>query len=60
MHHICLEVENIYTAIDEMQANGIQLVTPEPSVGAEGFLVVFIHPKSTGGVLVELSQNPSK
>ena len=60
VHHICLEVENIYTAIDEMQANGIQLVTPEPSVGSEGLLVVFIHPKSTGGVLVELSQKPSK
>lgn len=60
VHHICLEVENIYTAIDELQSHGIKLVTSEPSVGAEGFLVVFIHPKSTGGVLVELSQKPSK
>lgn len=56
VHHICLEVENIYNAIDELQSNGIQLVNTEPSVGAEGFLVVFIHPRSTGGVLVELSQ----
>ncbi len=58
VHHICLEVENIHEAITELKENGIEMIADEPSIGAEGFLVVFLHPKSTGGVLVELSQKP--
>jgi methylmalonyl-CoA/ethylmalonyl-CoA epimerase len=58
MHHICLEVENIFEAIRELKDNSIETITDEPSVGAEGMLVIFIHPNSTGGVLVELSQKP--
>lgn len=60
VHHICLEVENILEAITELKENAIDLINEEPSVGAEGFLVVFLHPKSTGGVLVELSQKPKQ
>ena len=58
VHHICFEVENIYDAITELIDAGIEVIYKEPRKGAEGFLVTFIHPKSTGGVLVELAQKP--
>ena len=56
IHHICLKVDDIYTAISELKENGIYVIYPTPKKGAEGFLVTFIHPKDTGGVLVELAQ----
>ena len=58
VHHICFEVENIHDAITELIDAGIEVIYKEPRKGAEGFLVTFIHPKSTGGVLVELAQKP--
>ena len=54
IHHVCFEVEDIYLAIKEFKENNIHVLSDEPSTGAEGYKVVFIHPKSTGGVLVEL------
>ena len=54
IHHVCFEVEDIYLAIKELKENNIHVLSDEPSTGAEGYKVVFIHPKSTGGVLVEL------
>lgn len=58
VHHICFEVENIYDAITELLDAGVDVIYKEPKVGAEDYLVTFIHPKSTGGVLVELAQKP--
>ncbi len=58
MHHVCFEVDNITEAIKELKENNIQVLSEVPSKGAEGFKVVFIHPKSTGGVLVELAEKP--
>lgn len=58
VHHICFEVENIHDAITELINAGIEVIYKEPRKGAEGFLITFIHPKSTGGVLVELAQKP--
>jgi len=58
VHHICFEVENIHDAITELIDAGIEVIYKEPRKGAEGFLITFIHPKSTGGVLVELAQKP--
>ena len=58
IHHICLEVENIEEAISELTQADIQLINDVPLKGAEENLVVFNHPKSTGGVLVELVQKP--
>ncbi|HJL73725.1 MAG: methylmalonyl-CoA epimerase, partial [Candidatus Marinimicrobia bacterium] len=55
VHHICLEVDDIHEAIAELQEKDINVIYNEPKMGAEGFLVTFIHPKSTGGVLVELA-----
>ena len=59
IHHICLEVENIEEAISELKQADIQLINDVPLKGTEENRVVFIHPKSTGGVLVELVQKPN-
>ncbi len=54
MHHICFEVENIEESLARLKEKGVQLINEEPTVGAGGKKIAFIHPKSTGGVLVEL------
>ena len=59
IHHVCLEVDNIYDAIIELKKEKLILLNNMPKIGAEGFKLVFIHPKSTGGVLVELAEKPS-
>jgi len=54
MHHICFEVENIEEILARLKQKGVQLINEEPTVGAGGKKIAFVHPKSTGGVLVEL------
>jgi methylmalonyl-CoA/ethylmalonyl-CoA epimerase len=56
LHHVCLRVEDIREAMDSLSANGYRLLSDEPQPGAHGCLVCFVHPKSSGGVLLELSQ----
>ena len=57
MHHICLEVEDIYAARDRMIAEGATITgTGEPTIGAHGKPVIFMHPKDFNGTLVELEQ----
>ena len=56
IHHICLKVENIKTAIEELNEKGVELIDENYSIGAEGYKIIFIHPRSTGGVLVELAE----
>ena len=56
IHHIALEVDDIQAELDRLQANGVQLINPQPYRNAHQELVAFIHPKSMGGVLVELIQ----
>jgi methylmalonyl-CoA epimerase len=58
IHHVCFEVDDINNAINELKESNIQVVSDIPTTGAEGYKVVFIHPKSTGGVLVELAEKP--
>ncbi len=53
MHHICLEVENIDDALREMQAKGAVVLDEQPRIAAEG-RAIFLHPKGTNGVLLEL------
>ncbi len=60
IHHICFEVDNVESAMTELKENNIQVIGDNPTVGAEGYKVIFIHPKSTGGVLVELAEKPLK
>ena len=56
LHHICLRVPDIRAAMDTLAEQGRTLLSEEPQPGANGCLVCFVHPKSTGGVLLELSQ----
>ncbi|MFV0390080.1 MAG: methylmalonyl-CoA epimerase [Pyrinomonadaceae bacterium] len=56
IHHIAVEVENISETLERLRAQGATLIDDEPRVGAEGCLIAFVHPKSTGGVLLELVQ----
>ena len=58
IHHVCFEVDDISSAIKELKESNIQVLSDNPTTGAEGYKVVFIHPKSTGGVLVELAEKP--
>ena len=58
IHHVCFEVEDINSAIKELKESNINVLSDGPTIGAEGYKVVFIHPKSTGGVLVELAEKP--
>ena len=56
IHHICLQVEDIEESIKVLKKHGIETIGDKSSIGAEGFKVIFIHPRSTGGVLVELAE----
>ncbi|OGO66632.1 MAG: methylmalonyl-CoA epimerase [Chloroflexi bacterium RBG_19FT_COMBO_47_9] len=58
MHHLCLEVTDLYILLEQLKANGVQLINDEPKIGEGGKLYAFIHPKSSNGVLVELYQLP--
>jgi methylmalonyl-CoA epimerase len=53
LHHICLEVENIDAALAEMQEKGAPVLDKQPRAAAEG-RAIFVHPKGTHGVLLEL------
>ena len=56
IHHIAFDVEDIYSEIDRLKSEGFVLINEVPKRGADNKLVVFLHPKNTNGVLVELCQ----
>jgi methylmalonyl-CoA/ethylmalonyl-CoA epimerase len=56
IHHICFAVDDLGAMLERCREAGIQVIDEQPRVGAEGKLIAFLHPKSTGGVLVELSE----
>jgi methylmalonyl-CoA/ethylmalonyl-CoA epimerase len=56
IQHIAFRVENIDEALEELKEKGIQLIDDTPRTGAGGARIAFLHPKSTGGVLVELCE----
>ena len=56
VHHIALRVDNITAAIAFLKSQGITLVDAQPRSGADGKMIAFVHPKSTGGILFELVQ----
>ena len=60
IHHVCFEVDNVTIALKELKENKISIIGDDYSIGAEGYKVAFIHPRSTGGVLVELAEKPTK
>ena len=54
LHHIAIEVEGIEDALATLKALGVPLIDETPRTGARGHKVAFVHPKGTGGVLIEL------
>ncbi|MBW3524468.1 methylmalonyl-CoA epimerase [Chryseobacterium sp. NKUCC03_KSP] len=56
IHHLAFGVENIVEEVKRLKKEGFQFISEEPKEGADNKLVVFLHPKSTNGVLVELCQ----
>ena len=56
MHHIALLVDHLQPALDYLQDQGIQLIDKTSRIGAEGLSIAFLHPKSTGGILIELCE----
>lgn len=58
IHHVCVRVKSVATALKELASRGAQLINTTPQPGAHGMLVAFVHPKGTHGVLLELAQHP--
>jgi methylmalonyl-CoA/ethylmalonyl-CoA epimerase len=56
-HHVCFEVADIYQAREAMKAKGATILG-EPRIGAHGTPIIFIHPKNSNGVLIELMETP--
>lgn len=56
VQQVCFRVGNLTGLINHLQSNGIQMIDEQPRRGAGGKSIAFVHPKSTGGVLVELTQ----
>jgi methylmalonyl-CoA epimerase len=56
IHHICLRVKHLDELVAQLKSKNVQLINQEPKDGAHNCRVIFIHPKATGGVLIELSE----
>ena len=57
IHHICFAVADLDATLEKCRANGVELVDQVPRIGAEGKRIAFLHPRSTGGILVELTED---
>jgi len=57
LHHVCLKVPDLPAAVARLKNDGVRLVSEEIKIGAGGHQYVFVHPSSTGGVLLELVQS---
>jgi methylmalonyl-CoA/ethylmalonyl-CoA epimerase len=60
IHHMCFEVDDIDATLAQLRAQNVQLINEQPQEGHGGRKYAFVHPKSTGGVLVELYQLASE
>jgi methylmalonyl-CoA/ethylmalonyl-CoA epimerase len=56
IQHIALRVDNLEATLVELKAKGVRLIDEKPRYGAGGAKIAFVHPKSTGGILLELSE----
>jgi methylmalonyl-CoA/ethylmalonyl-CoA epimerase len=57
LHHICFETDALDEDVDRLKEKGYRFITDEPQIGAHNSRVMFIHPKSAGGVLIELMES---
>ena len=60
IHHLAFAVEGLQENLDELASKGAQLIDKTPRKGAEGLNIAFVHPKTTGGILMELCEDPNK
>ena len=60
IHHLAFAVEGLQENLDERASKGAQLIDKTPRKGAEGLNIAFVHPKTTGGILMELCEDPNK
>ncbi|MDR1792355.1 MAG: methylmalonyl-CoA epimerase [Bacteroidales bacterium] len=60
VHHVAFAVQNLADNLAKVEEKNIQLIDKQPRKGAEGLNIAFLHPKSTGGVLMELCENPNQ
>ena len=56
IHHVAIRVDDIESEIELLKAKGVIMIDDKPRPGAGGKMIAFIHPKSTGGILIELTQ----
>ena len=56
IQQLCFRVGDLHGLLNHLKTNGVRLINKEPTVGAGGKMIAFVHPASTGGVLVELTQ----
>ena len=56
IHHICFAVDDLDSMLERCRLAGVELIDQVPRLGAEGKRIAFLHPRSTGGILVELSE----
>jgi len=56
IHHVCFAVDDLDGTLDRCRAHGIRMIDEQPRLGAEGKRIAFLHPSSTAGVLVELTE----
>jgi methylmalonyl-CoA/ethylmalonyl-CoA epimerase len=59
LHHLCFRTDDVRRDMETLKAKGYRFTTDAPYGGAHGSLVCFLHPKSTGGVLIELAEYPN-
>jgi methylmalonyl-CoA/ethylmalonyl-CoA epimerase len=60
LHHLCFRTDDIESDMERLKAKGWRFTTDAPTPGAHGTRVAFIHPRSTGGVLLELAEHPAE
>jgi methylmalonyl-CoA epimerase len=58
LHHVAVHVDDISATFEDLKRRGVRLISDEIKVGAGGHLYIFVHPSATGGVLLELCQDP--
>lgn len=56
IHHLAIEVDDVASELVRLKREGIELIDEAPRMGSHGMLIAFLHPKSTGGVLIEICQ----
>lgn len=57
IHHVCFSVDDLDAALARCRAAGVEVIDATPRIGAEGKRIAFLHPRTTGGVLIELSEH---